>query len=383
MNILVLGAGMYVTGRHGTGNGTILSSLCELSRNATVTNVTIASRTAFSASSVHAAAKNINEILKTNLSITHVCINNEGDFENLFNDKYTAAIVVLPDNLHYLFTRKLLYKKIPTLVVKPFVSTFEEAKALIDIQKINGTYGAVEFHKRWDQTNLKAKKLIDEGKLGDLLYCIVEYSQRISIPMKTFASWAAESNIFQYLGVHYVDLFYFITGFRPIRISSVGTNGILRQKGLDTWDSIHTTIIWHNNIDKECIQHISCNWIDPEGTSSLSDQKYTIVGTRGRIDIDQKKRGMELVLENGGTQELNPYFSEYLPDANGCMRFTGYGFESIKQFITDVNALEQGTINIDNLEKIRPTFTEALVSTKIIDAGNTSLSFNGKWINIK
>jgi len=382
MNILVLGAGMYVTGRNGTGNGTILSSLCELSREIKITSVTIASRTASSAAYVYEAAAKINKILGTDLSVMYFCINNDEQYEKLFNNKYAAAIVAVPDNLHYSFIRKLLHKKIPTLVVKPFVETTDKALDLINIQKATGTYGAVEFHKRWDQTNLKVKNLIAEGRFGDLLYCVVEYSQRISIPTKTFASWADESNIFQYLGVHYVDLFYFLTGFQPVRISAVGTNGALRQKGINTWDSVHATIIWQSPADKECVQHISCNWVDPEGTSALSDQKYTLVGTCGRIDIDQKKRGMELVLENSGTQELNPYFSEYLADPDGRIHFTGYGFESIKQFIIDVKAIEQGITNRERLEGIRPTFTEALVSTKVVEAGNISLNSNGEWIKI-
>ena len=44
----------------------------------------------------------------------------------------------------------------------------------------------VEFHKRLDEANLTLKKFINEGKLGDLKYCVVEYSQKKVIPEKFF-----------------------------------------------------------------------------------------------------------------------------------------------------------------------------------------------------
>ena len=34
--------------------------------------------------------------------------------------------------------------------------------------------------------------------------------------------------------------------------------------------------------------HIT-NWIDPDETSAMSDQKINVVGTKGRFQADQKK----------------------------------------------------------------------------------------------
>ena len=44
MRVLVIGAGMYVTGRDGTGVGTILSSLAESSRTIEIEKVTVVAR---------------------------------------------------------------------------------------------------------------------------------------------------------------------------------------------------------------------------------------------------------------------------------------------------------------------------------------------------
>ena len=44
MKILVLGAGMYVTGRNNSGNGTVLSSLVQLSKQLTISEIVIVAR---------------------------------------------------------------------------------------------------------------------------------------------------------------------------------------------------------------------------------------------------------------------------------------------------------------------------------------------------
>ena len=43
MKIIVLGAGMYVTGRDNSGNGTVLSSLSQLSKEVNIERVTVIS----------------------------------------------------------------------------------------------------------------------------------------------------------------------------------------------------------------------------------------------------------------------------------------------------------------------------------------------------
>ena len=48
----------------------------------------------------------------------------------------------------------------------------------------------VEFHKRLDDANLTLKKFINEKKLGDLKYCVIEYSQKKIIPEKFFKKWS-------------------------------------------------------------------------------------------------------------------------------------------------------------------------------------------------
>lgn len=387
MRVLVLGAGMYVTGRQGSGPGTILSSLAETSRSLPISEVTVAAPNPGNEEVVAEAIARINATIGTGL---------KAGFRRLGGDasaaltalcsetRYDCAIVSTPDHLHFGHASAILEQGLHCLVVKPLTPTLEQSRQLVRLQEARGLYGAVEFHKRFDETNLYIKKALAEGKLGKLLYFTVDYSQKISIPTITFAAWSSKTNIFQYLGVHYVDLIHFLTGFLPVRAMAVGTEGVLAQRGLSTFDSVHACVLWKNPADESdrFVSQFATNWIDPVCTSAMSDQKYKVVGTRGRIECDQKNRGVELVQEELGIQHVNPYFSDYLPDENGNLRYGGYGHTSINLFLQDVAALQQGTTTVAVLEKSRPTFRRSLVATAVVDAVNDSLSHQARWVDV-
>lgn len=387
MRVLVVGAGMYVTGRGGTGTGTVLSSLAETSKTVKIDQVVVAARHRTNRSVVADAVARINKTIGSDLKVGYEAI--EGNAEKGIRvlcrkARFDCAIVSVPDHLHFSYAHEILKRGMHCLVVKPLVPTLAEAKKLVREQERMGLHGAVEFHKRFDETNLFIKKALAEKKIGKLLYITVDYSQKITIPLKVFRGWADKTNIFQYLGVHYVDLIYFLTGYRAIKAMAVGTDGILKRKGVDTYDSVHAMITWANPADPKdwFLSQFSTNWVDPACTSAMSDQKYKIVGTVGRIECDQKNRGVELVCEGQGVQAVNPYFSEVLPGPDGALRFVGYGHESIDLFIRDVRDLKVGKVTAGSLEVHRPTFRQSMVSTAVIEAVNRSLSGNSRWVNI-
>jgi predicted dehydrogenase len=385
MNVLVIGAGMYVTGRNESGVGTILSSLVQSSKNIDINKITIVARSDNNKIDVDDASKRINEILKRDIEVEYVALNGISLDEVCKKGAYDCAIVCTPDHLHFDQIVILFNNNIHVLSVKPLVATVEENKKLIKLQDEKKLIGMVEFHKRYDEANLYTKKVLTEKKLGDILYYGVDYTQKISIPTTTFKSWVEFTNIFQYLGVHYVDLFYFMTNYTPKKLMAYGTKGVLISKGINTYDSVHVNIIWEDKDGKESISVMNIGWVDPNCTSAMSDQKYKLVCTGGRIENDHKNRGVELVVDDIGIQAPNPYFSEYLLDENGDYEFVGYGHKSIKQFLLDVVNVNTGKVSLQSLEEIRPTFKQSLVSTHIVEAVNKSLDNVSNWemINVE
>ena len=255
---------------------------------------------------------------------------------------------------------------------------------LIRLAEEHKVYGAVEFHKRFDESNLLLRQTLTDGRLGQVSYITVEYSQR-RIMREIFQSWLANTNIFQYLGVHYVDLIYFLTGARPVRALATGQPLHPNTKTSPGADSIQVMIEWEDQSSKQrFISTLATNWIDPDSTSAVSDQKINVVGTKGRYQADQKNRGVQLVTEeHQGAEEVNPYFCQFYLGGDGTFGVHGYGPRCIQQFLIDVQDIINGRVQRADLQEKRPSFQQSLVSTAVIEAINLSLTQNGAWVSVE
>lgn len=387
VDILVLGAGDYVCGRdQEEGFGTVLPTLAECHRAGRIGRVTVAATRQSSGVVLQEKLRKLNDRLGTRLAVA--TLPSAGEDRQAYRtaltgkDRYDASIVVTPDATHFELAKDLLDAGLHCLVVKPLTPTVAEAVTLTRMAESRNLHGAVEFHKRWDEANLYLKSLLRDGRLGDLLYLTVEYSQRKQIPAQTFRAWASQTNVFQYIGVHYADVIYFVTGALPVRAMAVGQKNWLAGRGIDTWDSIQATVEWQDPSGRKFHSLFALNWIDPNSSTAMSNQRIMAVGTEGRLLSDQKKRGLEFTSDAGGTLEPNPYFSAFLPGPDGKTNFGGYGYRSVRQFIEDAAALKAGSLSIGDLQGCRPTFRDAIPSTAVVEAVNRSLRSGGEWISI-
>ncbi|MBP6343349.1 MAG: Gfo/Idh/MocA family oxidoreductase [Candidatus Omnitrophica bacterium] len=385
LKVLVIGAGMYVCGRGTEGFGTVLPSLYESFRGGLIESVCVAATSSTSIRIVESKNRELSKRMGFRLPL-HGFSAESGEAsykEALKSFRPDCVIVAVPDHLHASVVAAVAKINAHILVVKPLAPTAKEAKSMAAAAQSHRIYGAVEFHKRFDEANLKLKEVITAGKIGDVLYINVAYSQRKMIPEKMFSSWAAQTNIFQYLGVHYVDLIYFMTGGKPLRVMATAQKNWLAKRGINTYDAVQVVIEWQDDKTKKTFMSmIATNWIDPNGSSAMSDQKISVVGTRGRVDSDQKNRGVQIVTDEHGIEDFNPYFSQLYPDATGQTVFRGYGERSFHQFFADVSNIMRGVQKPEDLKDLRPTFEQGLVSTAVIEAVGASLKKKNAWVKV-
>ena len=376
-DVLIIGSGMYVLGKDDQDLGTILPTVIQEQEKGNIGKIRVVSSRVSSAKSGEKKLELINKKLGLQANVEFFPKENDNSQEYLeIAKKYEnqVAIVCVPDHLHFEVTNNLLDLSIPTQVVKPFTTNLEEAKRLTQKAKEKKVWGGVEFHKRFDEANLLLKNNLNSGKIGDPLYFVIEYSQRKTIPLDVFKSWAAKTNIFQYLGVHYVDLIYFITEAKPLRVNASGQKNLLIKNEVDSFDSIQVNIEWELPNKKKFNSIFLTNWIDSNNSSSMSDQRIKVIGTNGRIESDQKNRGLQIVDDNS-IEDVNPYFSKFF-EIGGKTTFKGYGPKSISQFFQDVKNYNP------NYKSQSASFEDAVVSTAIIEAVTKSLDEDFKWIDI-
>ena len=201
MKVLILGSGMYVTGKGQAKTGTILASVIQASKTIPISKICIVSYSPESETFVKQAAGYTNSILGTSVVVEFYAtkLKQPNWLEQFIKEEqFDFSVNSLPDHLHFEFAKLTLTNNIPSLIVKPLTPTLKEGQELLEIANKNKVYCAVEFHKRWDESNLYLKESIQQKRIGELLYFDINYSQRVIIPSVQFATWAEKTNIFQY-----------------------------------------------------------------------------------------------------------------------------------------------------------------------------------------
>jgi len=282
-SVLVVGGGMYVAGRGVDGyRGTIGPALLEARRRGVVGRLAVAATRIDTARDAADRLATLGRDMGVDGTIEIFPEDSTDDNPTgtaLAAFRPDAAVVAVPDDNHAAVCVPLIHGGVHCLVVKPLAGTVADARTMADAADRTGVVAQVEFHKRLDESNLLLRSAVSEGRLGDPLYAVVEYSQRKTIPRDVFRGWATRTDIFQYLGVHYVDLVHWATGFRPARVTAWGQKVYLAELGIDTWDAMQVVVEWIQPDGRPFVStHIS-NWVDPDRTSAMSDQRITIVGT--------------------------------------------------------------------------------------------------------
>jgi len=389
IDIIVIGAGLYVCGKGTDGYGTILPAIFEWSRsNQNIAGIHCVSTSSQSSKELSNKANQLE--IKTGLKLDISCYPDTGSQKKneylkvLKNCKNPAcAIIAVPDHLHYQIAKDCLEAGLHTLIVKPLTPTYDEGQDLVDLAKQNNLYGAVEFHKRWDKSNLILRDKFQSGDLGAPLNCWIEYSQRKSVPISFFKDWASKTSILQYLGVHYIDVIRFVTLAMPKRVMAIGQKTEIISYSIDTYDAIQCIIEWEMPDGIKFSETILTSWIDPESSSAMSDQKIKFIGTKGRYEADQKERGIRINTDELGIQHINPDFCMQYGTEDGNIHWRGYGIDSVTTFLSDVLALEEGLTVLSDLERERPSFKESLISTIVIEAAHKSIINGSRWEDIK
>lgn len=388
LNIVIIGAGLYVCGKGTDGYGTILPAIFEWQRDKNLLGETFCVSTS-KGSSIEVSRKASELSVKTGIDLKISTYPDKIDdnfaYQKIIKKikKPACAIIAVPDHLHYQVTKDCLEAGLHCLLVKPFTPTSLEGAKLIQIADKEELYGAVEFHKRWDRSNLILKDKFQNGELGLPINCWIEYSQRKSVPIQFFKTWADKTSILQYLGVHYIDIMRFITNAVPKRVMAIGQKTEIVKFNIDSYDSIQCVIEWEMKDGTKFTETILTNWIDPDTSSAASDQKLKFVGSKGRYEADQKERGIRINTDQAGIEHINPDFCMPYGTEDGNIKWEGYGIQSIKTFLCDVLALEMKQKSLKDLEIVRPSFKESLLSTAVIEAAHNSLNDDSAWKSIE
>lgn len=305
--------------------------------------------------------------------------------------KNGVVIVATPDHLHTPVIKAAIEIGRHIIVEKPLCLKIEEAHEIAKMADEKGLYVLTDYHKRHDRSIRAARYKYQRGDLGEMLHGHAWIEEPKYMALEVFKDWCEKSSPFEYIGVHYADAYYFITGLKPKRLVAFGQKKYLPLHGKNAYDAVQAVIEWED----DSIFFIQTSWVNNEKNSSMTNQGMQLLGTMGEYWADHKDRNTHFVTEKNGYEDYNPNFYKQYDswDFKGQEDNVGYGYDSIVQGINDIRTItkaahgmnEIGALKtrrkiLNEMEETRGLPKQALIGVAINNAVRKSADSGGKFI---
>ncbi len=315
------------------------------------------------------------------------------------------VIVAMPDQLHYPVVMEALKYNQHVLCVKPLVLKYEQAAEIERIAYEKGLFVGVEYHKRFDRRSLMAKRGCELNQFGEFVMGEAKLIEPYYYRSSNFQNWFTCDNTdpFVYIGCHYVDLVYFITGLRPVSVSVSGIKGRF-PNGNEGYMWANGRVRFENNALLSVIDGLGY----PDQAAGSNDQSLQMFfegeGKTGMIKHNDQFRGVEhSYLEGigcGGSHfnYVSPDFYKLVPWEEDGYKPVGYGFDSVAASITTACRIEDEVDKMtagDSLVKRRKILKEvdkkgiiatpanSYINELVVEAARISILNDGKTVDIE
>ncbi len=260
------------------------------------------------------------------------------------------AVVAVPDHLHDPVIRAALECRQHVIAVKPLVQRYAQAVEIERLARQQGLFVGVEYHKRFDRRALDARGLYRQGRFGEFRCGEAKLIEPYYYRRSNFQNWFTKENSdpFTYVGCHYVDLVYFITGLRPVEVTVRGVEGRFPNGNVGyLWTAAQ--VVWENGAILSVVNGLGY----PDEGAGSNDQGLCLFceGPEGGALIrhDDQFRGVShsYVDRRAGAvfRFVSPDYFRLVPWEGPGLRPVGYGFDSIEalvQAVLRVKAAGQG-----------------------------------------
>lgn len=242
--------------------------------------------------------------------------------EMLNNEEIDAVSVATPDPYHKDPVMAAIRHEKHVLVEKPLATTSTDAYEIIEAAKKADVRVMVDYHKRWDPASIAVKNKLEEASTGKLIRGYMRMDNIYDVALN-WLKWSENSSPVHFVGTHCYDLIRWYMGCEVVQVYAVGHKGILKSKGVDTYDSI-TAILEFENGGTWTVENA---WILPNGFAKADDGCSEILCENAMIRIDSQRRGVEFFDEN---KQYTPNIC-FIQNFNG--RVIGFGIDPLNEFV--------------------------------------------------
>jgi len=261
--------------------------------------------------------------------------NMPAEYKRLLGEMGETGLVYVttPDHLHTQMVLDSINAGLDVVCMKPLCLKVEEAWQIINLAERKNAYVYTEYHKRRDRAVRALRYRYRRGDLGEALYGHAWIEEPKYMPLDKFKLWAERSSPFEYIGTHYADVYYYVTGLMPKRVVAFGQRKFLPTVGSAAYDAIQAVVEWENG----SAFWIQTSWVCPDKNAQMTQQGMMLQGTRGEYKADHANRNCYFVTDEKGFEHYNPNFMKPYDDWDtpGKTDWTGYGYESNAMGIRD------------------------------------------------
>ena len=280
----------------------------------------------------------------------------------LLDSDIDAVAIVTPVFAHFSLAKKALENGKHVFIEKPFTSTSDEAKELIDLAAAKGLVIMVDHTFLFTGAVRKMKELVENGTMGDLFYYD---SMRVNLGL-----FQHDVNVLWDLATHDISIMqYLVPGLKPISLNAVGSSHFgLGDKAME--DVAYLTVNYENNF----IAHFNANWLSPvkirqtllAGANKMLvwddvEADYKIKVYDKGVDVSEKSEIYNLLIQYRSGAMNSPQ----VPQLEALKLETEHFYDAINNGIKPINGGEEG-----------------LAVVQILEASDLSIKNGGKEISL-
>jgi D-galacturonate reductase len=308
------------------------------------------------------------------------------------------VVVAVPDQLHYDVAMAALARDQHVLCVKPLALEYRHAAAIEREARLRGLLVAVEYHKRFDDRSLMARRQYRAGAFGEFRLGSARLFEKWYYRHSNFQNWmtSEHSDAFTYIGCHYVDLVHFITGLLPVAVSVYGVRDRF-PNGNEGFLWTDARVVWSNGACLN-VQNGLGFPDDAPGTNTQGLMLYCGGDDKGALlEHSDQYRGLKHSYasnpDSPGTTiyaEPSPDYFQYVDFGGEGLTPVGYGYRSVEYIVSSIIHLEsvpeerRGEL-LDEFDRvgIMATPGNSGYNERVIEAGRRSILNGGVQVEIR
>lgn len=251
-----------------------------------------------------------------------------GTVSEIAESDVDAVSVATPDHLHHDVVATLLRAGKHVLCEKPLTTSVDEAADLVRIADDAGRVLAVNFAQRFNPRWIAAKEAIRDGAIGTPVSGRARIVNTIAVPTGMLR-WSGASGPEWFILPHIADVTCWLLDREPDEAFAYGSKEVLAGRGIDAYDAIQALVRFGDPSPHVAFETA---WILPESGQTVTESSVSLLGSGGRIEVDNTDRSVELY----GDDRLRYVGTIALARRNYYGKVVGFYFDSIRAFADDV-----------------------------------------------